>query len=145
MDRSWTLAGSRDDRQRVQRRTVDVSPTRRFTGRVRTNDCHYFAHTDLCDSVGLGKVFDEGSPAGASQLATVSHVDRSIDGDADFIYHDGESVTVTPIARSEFPFVAPRPNWLLIEPSTLYTTLCPQSPTWREQFVRCSEDGGLLE
>jgi len=47
---------------------------------------HYeFARLDICDSSGLADVFRRFEPDAIAHLAAESHVDRSIDGPADFI------------------------------------------------------------
>jgi len=44
-----------------------------------------FAQLDICDSDGLNKLFDTFQPDAVMHLAAESHVDRSIDGPAEFI------------------------------------------------------------
>ncbi|SDK05512.1 dTDP-glucose 4,6-dehydratase [Pseudomonas indica] len=44
-----------------------------------------FYHVDICDASALEKVFAEFRPTAVMHLAAESHVDRSIDGPADFI------------------------------------------------------------
>ena len=44
-----------------------------------------FEQVDICDSVELGRVFQEHQPDVVMHLAAESHVDRSIDGPGDFI------------------------------------------------------------
>ncbi|PAU62165.1 dTDP-glucose 4,6-dehydratase [Pseudomonas indica] len=44
-----------------------------------------FYHVDICDAPALEKVFAEFRPTAVMHLAAESHVDRSIDGPADFI------------------------------------------------------------
>lgn len=44
-----------------------------------------FYHVDICDALALEKVFAEFRPTAVMHLAAESHVDRSIDGPADFI------------------------------------------------------------
>lgn len=47
---------------------------------------HYrFEQADICDAEALARIFDEYQPDGVMHLAAESHVDRSIDGPADFI------------------------------------------------------------
>lgn len=47
---------------------------------------HYqFAQTDICDNVSLARLFSEFEPDVVMHLAAESHVDRSIDGPAEFI------------------------------------------------------------
>jgi dTDP-glucose 4,6-dehydratase len=45
-----------------------------------------FEQVDICDASGLARVFAEHRPDGVLHLAAESHVDRSIDGPADFIH-----------------------------------------------------------
>jgi len=44
-----------------------------------------FAHIDICDAPALRKLFEQYQPRYVMNLAAESHVDRSIDGPADFI------------------------------------------------------------
>jgi dTDP-glucose 4,6-dehydratase len=44
-----------------------------------------FAEVDICDARGLRKLFDQYRPTAVMNLAAESHVDRSIDGPAEFI------------------------------------------------------------
>jgi len=44
-----------------------------------------FEREDICDAVALERVFREHQPDGVIHLAAESHVDRSIDGPADFV------------------------------------------------------------
>jgi dTDP-glucose 4,6-dehydratase len=46
---------------------------------------YHFRKADICDAAALKSVFDEFQPDGVLHLAAESHVDRSIDGAADFI------------------------------------------------------------
>lgn len=52
---------------------------------VSNSDRYRFYHVDICDRVALDKVFAEFQPDAVMHLAAESHVDRSIDGPADFI------------------------------------------------------------
>ena len=46
---------------------------------------YVFAHVDICDEAALRSLFDRYAPQAVMNLAAESHVDRSIDGPADFI------------------------------------------------------------
>ena len=46
---------------------------------------HTFVHADIRDANRMGEVFATYKPVGVIHLAAESHVDRSIDGPADFI------------------------------------------------------------
>jgi dTDP-glucose 4,6-dehydratase len=46
---------------------------------------YYFEPVDICDAAALLRVFDSYNPTAVVHLAAESHVDRSIDGPADFI------------------------------------------------------------
>ncbi len=46
---------------------------------------YHFEHVDICDPEGVRHVFDQYRPTAVMHLAAESHVDRSIDGPADFI------------------------------------------------------------
>lgn len=52
---------------------------------VSSSDRYRFYQVDICDRAGLDKVFSEFQPDAVMHLAAESHVDRSIDGPADFI------------------------------------------------------------
>lgn len=52
---------------------------------VSNSDHYRFYQVDICDRAGLDKVFAEFQPDAVMHLAAESHVDRSIDGPADFI------------------------------------------------------------
>lgn len=52
---------------------------------VVENKRYCFEHVDICDKEGLEKVFEQHQPDAVMHLAAESHVDRSIDGPADFI------------------------------------------------------------
>lgn len=49
------------------------------------NPRYYFEHVDIRDLNGLRRVFNQHQPDAVMHLAAESHVDRSIDGPADFI------------------------------------------------------------
>ncbi|MGH9436642.1 MAG: dTDP-glucose 4,6-dehydratase [Terriglobia bacterium] len=49
------------------------------------NSRYRFVRLDLCDASAVGRVFTETAPDAVMHLAAESHVDRSIDGPADFI------------------------------------------------------------
>lgn len=46
---------------------------------------YHFYHVDICESEAFDRVLDEFKPAAVMHLAAESHVDRSIDGPAEFI------------------------------------------------------------
>jgi dTDP-glucose 4,6-dehydratase len=51
-----------------------------------SNSPHYhFSQTDICDRDGIGELFSKYKPTAVYHLAAESHVDRSIDGPADFV------------------------------------------------------------
>ena len=52
---------------------------------VSDSDRYHFSHTDICDRAALDRVFAEFQPDIIMHLAAESHVDRSIEGPADFI------------------------------------------------------------
>jgi dTDP-glucose 4,6-dehydratase len=54
-------------------------------GAVTSEPRHHFVHADICDAAALARVFAAYAPDGVLHLAAESHVDRSIDGPADFI------------------------------------------------------------
>ncbi|CAM3548995.1 dTDP-glucose 4,6-dehydratase [Thalassospira profundimaris] len=52
---------------------------------ISARDNYHFAHQDICNRDAIVKLFDEFQPDAVMHLAAESHVDRSIDGPADFI------------------------------------------------------------
>jgi dTDP-glucose 4,6-dehydratase len=46
---------------------------------------YHFSQTDICDRDAIGDLFEEYQPTSIYHLAAESHVDRSIDGPADFV------------------------------------------------------------
>ena len=52
---------------------------------VEGNERYHFVHADICDSEKMAQVFKEFEPDLIMHLAAESHVDRSIDGPAEFI------------------------------------------------------------
>src|SRR3954468_22036753 len=47
---------------------------------------HCFEQVDVCDAASLRRIFKEYAPRAVLHLAAESHVDRSIDGPADFVH-----------------------------------------------------------
>jgi dTDP-glucose 4,6-dehydratase len=54
-------------------------------GSVASSERYQFSQTDICDRSSLDSVFEEFEPDVIMHLAAESHVDRSIDGPAEFI------------------------------------------------------------
>ncbi len=52
---------------------------------MASSDRYHFERTDICDAAAVARAFAEFRPDGVLHLAAESHVDRSIDGPADFI------------------------------------------------------------
>ena len=52
---------------------------------VSSSSRYYFEHADICDIKAIEKIFNQYQPDAIMHLAAESHVDRSIDGPADFI------------------------------------------------------------
>src|SRR5215510_10948576 len=52
---------------------------------VRGHARYQFSHTDICDRLAISKIFSSFDPDAVMHLAAESHVDRSIDGPAEFI------------------------------------------------------------
>src|SRR5262245_44791043 len=52
---------------------------------VRGHARYQFSHTDICDRLAISKIFSNFDPDAVMHLAAESHVDRSIDGPAEFI------------------------------------------------------------
>lgn len=54
-------------------------------GEARSSPRHHFRHADICDQQTIAEIFEEFRPDTVMHLAAESHVDRSIDGPAEFI------------------------------------------------------------
>jgi dTDP-glucose 4,6-dehydratase len=54
-------------------------------GEARASNRHHFRQADICDAAAMAQVFAEFCPDAVMHLAAESHVDRSIDGPAEFI------------------------------------------------------------
>lgn len=52
---------------------------------VENNEHYVFEHANICDTKALERIFEKYQPDAIMHLAAESHVDRSIDGPADFI------------------------------------------------------------
>jgi len=52
---------------------------------VSDNERYYFVQADICDANAMDKIFEQYQPTAVMHLAAESHVDRSIDGPADFM------------------------------------------------------------
>lgn len=52
---------------------------------ISTDSRYVFEKVDICDAAEVTRLFDQYRPDGVMHLAAESHVDRSIDGPADFI------------------------------------------------------------
>lgn len=52
---------------------------------IAGSERYAFEHVDICDRAELDRVFTQHQPDAVMHLAAESHVDRSIDGPADFI------------------------------------------------------------
>lgn len=46
---------------------------------------YHFEHADICDAEAMDRIFNQYQPSAIMHLAAESHVDRSIDGPADFV------------------------------------------------------------
>ena len=53
--------------------------------RVESSDRYHFERADICDGPAMRRIVDAYAPAAILHLAAESHVDRSIDGPAEFI------------------------------------------------------------
>lgn len=83
---------------------------------VASNSRYQFAQVDICDAAAITRLFEKHQPDAVMHLAAESHVDRSIDGPADFIQTNimGTYVmleaarkhwqTLSPAARDKFRF-----------------------------------------
>jgi len=70
---------------------------------ISARDNYHFAHQDICNRDAIIKLFDEFQPDAVMHLAAESHVDRSIDGPADFIQTNVVGTfTLLDVARAYF-------------------------------------------
>lgn len=70
---------------------------------ISARDNYHFAHQDICNRDAIVKLFDEFQPDAVMHLAAESHVDRSIDGPADFIQTNVVGTfTLLDVARAYF-------------------------------------------
>ncbi|MEK7989983.1 MAG: dTDP-glucose 4,6-dehydratase [Thiotrichaceae bacterium] len=53
---------------------------------IEHNPRYHFSHADICDAEAVNRIFNEFQPDAIMHLAAESHVDRSIDGPAEFIH-----------------------------------------------------------
>ena len=53
---------------------------------VDNNPHYHFSHADICDMETVSRILNEFQPDGIMHLAAESHVDRSIDGPAEFMH-----------------------------------------------------------
>uniref|UniRef100_UPI003D00CF95 dTDP-glucose 4,6-dehydratase n=1 Tax=Alcaligenes faecalis TaxID=511 RepID=UPI003D00CF95 len=75
---------------------------------VAGNPRYQFAQTDICDAAAIHKLLKDFHPDAIMHLAAESHVDRSIDGPAEFIH--------TNILGTYTLLEAARHYWLTLEP-----------------------------
>lgn len=52
---------------------------------VSANERYHFVQADICDAISMKDIFEKYQPDAVMHLAAESHVDRSIDGPADFM------------------------------------------------------------
>ncbi|CAH8182349.1 dTDP-glucose 4,6-dehydratase [Vibrio aestuarianus] len=52
---------------------------------ISESERYHFVQADICDATAMAEVFEKYQPTAVMHLAAESHVDRSIDGPADFI------------------------------------------------------------
>lgn len=85
--------GSAVVRQLIDETTAEVCNVDKLTyagnlsslGDVQHSSRHYFCQADICDASAMAQIFAEFHPDAVMHLAAESHVDRSIDGPAEFI------------------------------------------------------------
>jgi dTDP-glucose 4,6-dehydratase len=53
---------------------------------IEHNPHYHFSHADICDAEAVNRIFNEFQPDAIMHLAAESHVDRSIDGPAEFMH-----------------------------------------------------------
>ncbi|MEN8197938.1 MAG: dTDP-glucose 4,6-dehydratase, partial [Pseudomonadota bacterium] len=123
-------------------------------GDARRDPRHVFEQADICDSETVAGIFAEHRPRAVMHLAAESHVDRSIDGPADFIetnivgtstlleasrqYWDG----LEGAAREAFRFhhVSTDEVYGTLGPEGLFTEETPYSPNSPYSASKASSD-----
>jgi dTDP-glucose 4,6-dehydratase len=65
---------------------MTYAATEGSTADAASSDRYTFVHADICDHDAIAAVFAEHSPDAVMHLAAESHVDRSIDGPAEFVH-----------------------------------------------------------
>lgn len=115
---------------------------------------HRFEQVDICDAREVGRVFREHRPDAIMHLAAESHVDRSIDGPADFIQTNvvGTSVLLEAArsywkelegdARNDFRFhhVSTDEVYGSLGPEGLFTEESPYQPNSPYSASKASSD-----
>lgn len=89
---------------------------------VSGSDRYHFERADICDAAEMRRIFEQYQPDAVMHLAAESHVDRSIDGAADFIR---TNITGT---------------WQLLEEATRYIKTKNPSDARHFRFLHVSTD-----
>ncbi len=76
---------SHSDRTVVNVDKLTYAANPRSLDDLQGNPNHVFEHADICDAEAMAGIFNRHSPDAVLHLAAESHVDRSIDGPAEFI------------------------------------------------------------
>jgi len=119
---------------------------------VESSDRYVFEKVDICDKESVEKVFKSFQPISIMHLAAESHVDRSIDGPADFINTNvvGTSVLLE-VARAYWNGLEDKNNFRFHHVSTdevygtlgetgLFTELSPYQPNSPYSASKASSD-----
>lgn len=104
---------------------------------VSHNDNYAFTHADICDRPAMDAIFKTFQPDAVLHLAAESHVDRSIDGPADFIRSNVTGTfTLLESARDYWMFLPPKKQlsfrFLHISTDEVYGDLEPDDPAFTE-------------
>lgn len=107
-------------------------------GEARHHPRHRFERVDICDRRALERVFREHRPDAVMHLAAESHVDRSIDGPAEFIQTNIiGTYTLLEVARGYWSELdddsKARFRFLHVSTDEVYGDLGPDDPAFTEQ------------
>ncbi|NYH22327.1 dTDP-glucose 4,6-dehydratase [Paraburkholderia bryophila] len=104
---------------------------------LQGNEKHTFAQVDICDRAALDKLFAEYRPRAVVHFAAESHVDRSIDGPADFVQTNVVGTfTLLEAARAYWTTLPEAEKavfrFLAVSTDEVFGSLGPQDPQFSE-------------
>lgn len=90
----------------------------RTVAAVKDSPHYSFRQIDICDDLAVAKAFSEFNPDRVMHLAAESHVDRSIDGPADFVRTNVVGTTVMLDQAQKWLSANPNPDFRFVHIST---------------------------